>query len=95
MVLSVAIRYGWRPMGTEPPKWDRDGVDEKQIAAENAETAAAWDGTYLSNNSQTVNAFDARNLADALQRALSDFPKNQQVLVRLIAYCRAGSFRIG
>jgi hypothetical protein len=95
VVLSVAIRYGWRPMGTEPPDWDRDGVGDEQIAAENAETAAAWDGNYLSNNFQTVNALDARNLADALQSALSDFPDNRQVLVRFIAYCRAGAFRIG
>jgi hypothetical protein len=94
-LLSLARRYGWRPMGTEPPRCDRDGVSEDVIAAENAETAAAWDGDYYCNNFQTVNARDARNLADALERALPEFPRDRPALQRFIAYCRAGAFRIG
>jgi hypothetical protein len=94
-VLSLAKRYGWQPMGTEPPQWDRDGAGEDRVAAENAETLASWDGDYYCNNFQTVNARDARNLADALERALPEFPEARQTLQRFIAYCRAGAFRIG
>ena len=43
--------------------------------------AAEWGGGYTSNDSQTVTADDARQLADALERALADIPE-EDVLAR-------------
>ena len=63
-VLSLAILYGWRPMGTMPPSkvdvWEQDAED--------------WDWTYLTNGGQTVIAEDALSLSIALEKALDDIP---------------------
>ena len=68
-ILSLALFYGWQPMGTLPPfihnlrqPVDRDGQPE------------VWDGTYLRVAGQTVREEDALALADALQMALDDIP---------------------
>ena len=58
--LELARLHGWRPMGTQPPP-----IDFYQLNAE-------WDGRYLTNDGQTVNAEDALSLAMALERSLSD-----------------------
>lgn len=56
-VLGLAEKYGWEPQGTI-------------IRDEDGDTNHDWDGTYYSNSGQIVNAFDAKNLADALEQAL-------------------------
>ena len=61
--LELAGLYGWKPLGTRPPSH----VDFYELGAE-------WDGRYLTNDGQTVNAEDARALAAALERSLDDIP---------------------
>jgi hypothetical protein len=65
--LNLAMFYGWQPRGTrlssviECYGFDIEEWDE-------------WDGTYLTNDGQTVIAEDALALAAALERALDDIP---------------------
>jgi hypothetical protein len=58
MVLNLAQRYGWKPLGTEPP----EGMDNP----------AEWEGGYDSSDGQRVSAADARALAEALAAAVAD-----------------------
>lgn len=63
-VLSLAMLYGWKPMGTHPAsRIEVFGLD-----------AEDWDGTYLSNDGQIVIAEDALSLAMALEKSLDDIP---------------------
>lgn len=63
-VLSLAMFYGWRPMGTRRPSIiEFCGLD-----------AEDWHGTYLTNDGQTVIAEDALSLATALEKSLDDIP---------------------
>ena len=62
-VLELARLHGWKPLGTRPPVLFK-------VHALHAE----WDGTYLTNDGQTVRAEDARSLADALERSLGNIP---------------------
>lgn len=59
--LELAQAYGWRPLGTRliTSRADRHLSD-------------LWNGTYLTNDGQTVIAEDALGLARALQSALDD-----------------------
>ena len=59
--LELAQVCGWRPIGTCPPSPDRF-------------FQAVWDGTYLTNDGQTVLREDALSLAEALARSLDDIP---------------------
>lgn len=59
--LELAKLYGWTPMGTRPPSH----LDFYKIGAE-------WNGSYSTNDGQTVRAEDARSLAAALERSLDD-----------------------
>lgn len=66
-VLNLAMSYGWQPLGTrlssviESYRFDTEEWEE-------------WDGTYLTNDGQTVIAEDASALAAALERSLDDIP---------------------
>jgi hypothetical protein len=68
-ILGLARFYGWKPMGTLPPfiynlrkpTYGEGGNDR-------------WDGTYLRNEGQIVQAEDAFALAMALQTSLDDIP---------------------
>jgi hypothetical protein len=66
-VLNLAMAYGWQPLGTrlssviESYRFDTEEWEE-------------WDGTYLTNDGQTVTAEDAFALAAALERSLDDIP---------------------
>ena len=63
-VLSLAMLYGWQPMGTHPAtRIEVFGLDPED-----------WDGTYLTNDGQIVIAEDALSLAMALERSLDDIP---------------------
>jgi hypothetical protein len=64
MILSLAMFYGWEPMGTLPPylynlRQPRNGN---------------WDGTYSRAEGQTVLEEDALNLGIALRMSLDDIP---------------------
>lgn len=63
-VLSLAIFYGWKPMGTLPPF----------IHNLCGSSRRDWDGTYLRAEGQTVRGEDALTLAIALRMALDDIP---------------------
>lgn len=79
-VLALAESNGWEPTATGPPR----GI-----------LKAAWSGTYFSNDGQRVYARDARQLADALERAIAACPvEDNEALREFIAFCRAGSFRL-
>ena len=65
-VLQLAQEYGWQPAGTQAPTF--------ALVEGTTETVEDWDGTYLSNSFQRVTDEDAANIAEALQRALSDIP---------------------
>ena len=65
--LNLAMSYGWQPMGTRlSPVIEYCGFD--------IEEWDEWDGTYLTNDGQTVIAEDALALAAALERSLDDIP---------------------
>jgi hypothetical protein len=63
-VLSLAMLYGWKPMGTHPAsRIEVEGMDPEE-----------WDGTYLTNDGQIVIAEDALSLSIALEKSLDDIP---------------------
>ena len=68
-ILSLARFYGWQPMGTLPPFIH----NLRQPAYEDA-AHGVWDGTYLRNEGQLVQAIDALAMATALEMSLDDIP---------------------
>ena len=105
-VLSLAMFYGWQPMGTRVPS----------ITELHGLATEAWDGTYLTNDGQIVVAEDALRLRIALKKSLDDIPDfnleyytpdlsritpfeyfagdEKQQLTDFISFCRLGSFLI-
>ena len=105
-VLSLAMFYGWQPMGTRVPS----------ITELHGLSTEVWDGTYLTNDGQIVVAEDALRLRVALQKSLDDIPDfnleayaadlsritpfeyfagdEKAQLVDFIGFCRLGSFLI-
>jgi len=105
-VLSLAMFYGWQPLGTRVPS----------ITELHGLSTDIWDGTYLTNDGQIVVAEDALRLRVALQKSLDDIPDfnlevyvsnlskitpfeyfagdEKRQLVEFIAFCRLGSFLI-
>jgi hypothetical protein len=65
-ILSLALFYGWKPMGTLPPF-----IHNLRKPSE-AHAANDWDGTYLRNEGQVVRGEDALALAVALRMSLDD-----------------------
>lgn len=63
-LLSLALFYGWQPMGTLPPF----------IHNLREPAYGDWDGTYLRAEGQTVREEDALALAIALRLSLDDIP---------------------
>ena len=63
-LLSLAMFYGWQPMGTLPPFIH----NLRGTSHEN------WDGTYVRAEGQTVREEDALTLAIALRMSLDDIP---------------------
>src|SRR5262245_37298416 len=66
-ILCVARFYGWHPMGTLTPYLHN--LRNPMYGANQV-----WDGTYLRNEGQIVQADDAFALASALQQSLDDIP---------------------
>ena len=60
--LDLAKECGWKPMGTIPPE---------------TEHAGAWNGAYIEPWEQRVCRNDARNIAEALKRALEYLPNEE------------------
>ena len=105
-VLSLAMFYGWQPMGTRVPS----------MTEIHGFQADAWDGTYLTNDGQIVIREDALALGRALEKSLDDIPDfnldyysidlskvnpfeffagdGKEQLVDFIKFCRLGSFLI-
>jgi hypothetical protein len=105
-VLSLAMFYGWQPLGTRVPS----------ITESHGLITEVWDGTYLTNDGQIVVAEDALRLRVALQKSLDDIPDfnlevyasdlskitpfeyfaghEKRQLVEFIDFCRLGSFLI-
>ena len=77
-VLNLAMSYGWQPMGTRLTSV----IEGYSFDVEEWEE---WDGTYLSNDGQTVLADDARALAAALELALDDIPDSPPEHPRSVA----------
>ena len=105
-ILSLAMFYGWQPMGTRVPSiTELHGLNFED-----------WDGSYLTNDGQIVVTEDARRLGLALERSLDDIPdfnleadqpdlsritpfeyfagEEKQQLIDFIKFCRLGSFLI-
>jgi hypothetical protein len=103
-LLSLAVFYGWEPMGTRVPSiTEIHGFDSE-----------SWDGTYLTNDGQIVVTEDALALGIALEKSLDDIPDSnleyysldlsklnpfeyfagdeKQRLQEFIKFCRLGSF---
>ena len=105
-ILSLAMFYGWQPMGTRVPSiTELHGLNFED-----------WDGTYLTNDGQIVVLEDALRLGMALEKSLDDIPDfnlevyppdlskvtpfeyfagdEKQQLADFIKFCRLGSFII-
>ncbi|MHC4179549.1 MAG: hypothetical protein ACYSWU_18715 [Planctomycetota bacterium] len=96
-VLELAEQHGWKPMGTQASDRGPDFPRPED-----------WDGGYFTSDYQTVTVHDARNLADALERAIPDLPSHPvsplerfggqegpKHVREFINFCRAGEFVIG
>ena len=64
-MLRLAQLYGWQPAGTV--------INEEDL---NDFPNGEWGGGYQTNDWQRVTADDARNMTEALERALNDLPKH-------------------
>ncbi|PZV04922.1 MAG: hypothetical protein DCF22_25085 [Leptolyngbya sp.] len=62
-MLCLARLYGWQPAGTVIDEADLQDFPNGK-----------WNGGYQSNDGQKVTTEDARNMADALEKALADIP---------------------
>jgi len=94
-VLRLAEHFNWIPEGTT--------YDE----LEDGET---WDGTYFTNDGQIVSKEDAKNLAEALERAIPALEADTSIIGVFIGdgdmeywtkrlqefadFCKQGAFRI-
>ncbi len=73
MLLEIARRYGWEPQGTTAPA----GLD-----------AADWDSAqYESSDGQMVTCADAKLIAGALEKAVTD-PELRVTVMRMDAESR-------
>jgi hypothetical protein len=78
-VLALAREHGWEPAGTESPEvtvYAPDGttIDEEATQTER-QAYEDWDEDYFYNDGRLVSDEDARNIADALERALDLVPE--------------------
>jgi hypothetical protein len=93
--LELALKYGWKPMGTKPNeehlrkrfKNPEGGFYDEEIK----QAASNWSGTYYTNEGQITTYADALNLSFALEEAQKDGHKK---LKELIAFCKMGGFNI-
>jgi hypothetical protein len=86
MVLTLAKDHGWEPAGTEPPEFTffrEDGtVDEEETEAFR-KRYEDWEApNYYTNDFQWVTDEDAANIADALERALTQVPDEKTIAMK-------------
>ena len=83
-ILEIAFNHGWKPTGTVNDI-DQDGKPIQD-----------WSGTYFSNDYQYVTDEDAKNLAEALERAISEFDEElyMKKVLPFIEFCKKGGFHI-
>jgi hypothetical protein len=77
-ILKLAFDNGWKPQGT--------------VGGGLYEVLPDWDGNYFDNEGQWIEAEDAANIANALERE----PKlidNIEMKI-FINFCRKGAFKI-
>lgn len=65
-LFNLACRYGWEPQGTIDP--DASYKDDPEYDPEHVKN---WDGGYFSNDEQLVNVEDAKEMAKAIEKYLS------------------------
>ena len=88
-VLFLAELYGWEPKGTVMTEDNLTWaglIDTAYIQ----EHIKSWDGSYCSNDFQTVEEEDALNLAHALMNALKELPDEKSYLDNYSIYTREG-----
>jgi hypothetical protein len=73
--MQLGVLYGWEPMGTQASCRSRESDSQGGEFEEDSEDA--WGGCYDTNDFQTVVEEDARNWADALERAMDDIPRER------------------
>ena len=78
-LLTLALHFGWEPKGTVMTDWKDNKTgeitpllcyDENKYRDGTWVIDDNWNGTYFGNDWQEIAADDAKNLADALGRAL-------------------------
>ncbi len=73
-VLELAYLYGWKPAGTEQPETEAWHLTRRR-GPESTWEPRLWNSCdYFSGESQHVGHEDARNLAKAVLRGLSNIP---------------------
>jgi hypothetical protein len=98
-LLALAFRYGWEPVGTTAPNYER--IFQPKTPSEEEACAPArssWDGNYITNDFQTVEDDDATAFGAALERALAaNDPALAEIwgVKELSKVALAGAFCIG
>lgn len=78
-LFGLATIFGWEPRGTIMPCWvDKETGERTPLPCCDPNNSREgewiedddWDGSYFSNDCQEINADDAKNLAEALERVL-------------------------
>lgn len=68
-ILELAQKYGWKPKGTS----------SNRIMKSFAGNWDNWDGNYFSFDNQLVDEDDAKNLGEALKKALKEIPNVRSI----------------
>ncbi|MHC5140380.1 MAG: hypothetical protein ACYSOF_10970 [Planctomycetota bacterium] len=77
---GLAYMFGWKPQGTVLMSWKDNQTgemfppvcfDNKKCIDGQWEQDDSWTGSYSSNDCQEITADDARNFANALEKALA------------------------
>ena len=78
--------FGWLTAGTEAPSWNEGGDIPP------ADRDPEWDGSYFSNDFQSVTDADAKAMASALHRAVNSVVA-EQTLTSSQPRSRTGAFK--
>ena len=85
-LMSLACILGWKPQGTVLMSWKDNQTgemfppvcfDDKTCKDGQWEKDDRWTGSYSSNDHQEITAADAKNLAEALQKAFEHISGNR------------------
>jgi len=69
--LQLALEHHWKPQGTIEPYWGNPGGMASLSGGKSDENKQeTWDGNYLTNDYQLITDEDAKNLCNALQKAI-------------------------